>query len=88
MIEVDCEYWKFNEKRKLTSGQCLLGLHGGYPSFGMCQKCEKKNKPVQGLGDLIGLGIHSLGLQKLVKKDGVDCKPCDEKRENLNKITI
>lgn len=39
MPNVKCPSWKYVDGRG-DGGQCLRNLHGGFPSFGVCERCE------------------------------------------------
>jgi hypothetical protein len=70
----------FIESGRKDGGTCLAGLHGGRPSYGTCRACPHKEK---GLGDLVALIA-----EPIAKAIGYKCgKPCNKRRETLNRLT-
>jgi hypothetical protein len=76
---MDCKHWKDCDIQ--GGGCCSLGLYGGQPSLGICNRCEKKveltisakiKKKIdkikgKGLGDLIESFTTALGVKKAVE---------------------
>lgn len=66
----------------LHEGRCLLGLHGGAPSPGVCFSCDRYAGPMRGLGDMIDAATTALRLKQLLG----DCGGCAGRRAALNRL--
>ncbi len=73
---------RMTECHYLHEGRCILGLHGGAPSPGVCFSCDRYAGPMRGLGDMIDAATTALRLKQLVG----DCGGCAKRRAALNRL--
>jgi len=66
--------------RNFKDGRCVLGLHGGMPSHGVCAICDQYSGMPRGLGDVVEIAANLLRIKQLVG----DCDRCSERRAALN----
>ena len=70
----------------LHDRKCALGLYGGKPSPGICNKCDKYEGPARGAGDVVHTVVKALRLDRVADRvtRGRDCG-CSERRRRWNK---
>jgi hypothetical protein len=66
----------------MENGQCILGLHGGSPSPGVCMACDRYAGPPRGVGDVIDAATTALRIKELLG----DCGGCAARRAALNRL--
>jgi hypothetical protein len=71
--------------KHLDGQECVLGLHGGRPSPGVCARCSSYEGPSRGLGDVVAKVARVTGVAAVVKRvAGEDCG-CAGRRAALNR---
>lgn len=82
---MNCKHW--TECGVRNGGCCSLGLYGGKPSEGVCNRCESYDGPARGLGDHINTFTSITGIKGIVKAvaklRGEPCG-CQDRRAALN----
>ena len=68
---------------------CVLGHENKRPSSEYCQSCNDYDGKIRGAGDIVHVGLKTIGIDKIVKKvEKVTKKPCGcgERRKVLNNL--
>jgi len=71
--------------KHLDGGKCLLGLHGGMPSPGICARCQDYKGPSRGLGDVVAKVAQATGVAAVAKAVAGDGCGCGKRRAALNR---
>lgn len=90
---MNCEFWS------KTHPVCKLGMYGGMPSRGMCQKCISNGqnneehartvkKRVNGLGDIVYRAAQPIAkaIDATIGTNIQNCGGCKKRRDKLNEM--
>lgn len=71
--------------KHLDGQDCVLGLHGGRPSAGVCARCSSYEGPSRGLGDVVHKVAQVTGVSAVFKRVVAENCGCAGRRAALNR---